>query len=192
MQEPIIVRTSAGHILSFLIKGPKLRSMFWNFTTRMRMYTGVKEDERHCVLLFTRPEVDRESFPVVDMTRMQYGEAGRGTYGENYFLGTLEKFLSSMKRVCGMAAQTFMDQESLICSICPTKEIEERLKACAERAWRRWLKRNEEGWCDFCGKGGQGLFRCEACKVKVVRYCCKEHQQAGWGLHKFCCEKEVA
>jgi hypothetical protein len=37
---------------------------------------------------------------VVDMARMQYGEAGRGTYGEPFFLGTLVDYHGSVWKIC--------------------------------------------------------------------------------------------
>ena len=47
------------------------------------------------------PHPDKpEMYLVVDMTRMQYGTTGRGLYGENYFLGTLDGYVSSMGKIC--------------------------------------------------------------------------------------------
>ncbi|TVY32412.1 hypothetical protein LSUB1_G008066 [Lachnellula subtilissima] len=49
------------------------------------MTTGSKDSEEHGVLAFPCPgRKDKQQF-VVDMTRMEYGDVGRGTYGENYF-----------------------------------------------------------------------------------------------------------
>ena len=37
---------------------------------------------------------------VVDMARMQYGSAARGSLGENYYLGTWRDYEDSMEDVC--------------------------------------------------------------------------------------------
>ncbi len=66
-------------------------------------------------------------------------------------------------------------------------ENEQRLRACAKRAWERWQNR-EEGYA-FCGKPGPDLQKCSACTAKRVFYCCKEHQKLDWKLHKHTCER---
>lgn len=66
---------------------------------------------------------------------------------------------------------------------------EVRLRACAKKVWDRWQKRDTEGWCAFCGKPGLDFPKCSACKAKKVFYCCKEHQEKNWKLHKWTCEK---
>jgi hypothetical protein len=124
---------------------------------------------------------------VVDMARMQYGATGRGTYGESYFLGTLSGFVGSMQQ--NICTQLVPKYEVERISLGINEENEVRIRECANRAWKRWQNRKTEGWCDYCGKGGPDLMQCGACKKTKVRYCCREHQVAGWKLHKHTCEK---
>ncbi|TVY32413.1 hypothetical protein LSUB1_G008067 [Lachnellula subtilissima] len=63
-------------------------------------------------------------------------------------------------------------------------ETETRMKACAKRVWARWQNRDSEGWCEHCGKGGKELKRCRGCRMAKIWWCCREHQLAGWSLHK--------
>ena len=64
-------------------------------------FTGEDEEEGHCVSEFPDSlNNDIEHTFVVDMSRMQYGEAGRRLLRENYFLDTFNQFCNSMKKVC--------------------------------------------------------------------------------------------
>lgn len=119
------------------------------------------------------------------MSRMQYGLAGKGVREEYYFLGSMEEWSASMKAVCG----SVLVKGTLPGVLHATGSENERfLRGCAERAWKRWCARGREGWCEFCGRGGE-LEACGGCKEAKVRYCCKEHQKAGWKVHKFTCER---
>lgn len=152
------------------------------------MTTGSRDNEGHGILAFPCPgRKDKQQF-VVDMTRMEYGDAGRGTYGENYFLGTLDGYMKSMRRIC-------VDPELVntwdACHTALGSEAETRMKACAKRVWERWQNRESEGWCEHCGKGGKELKRCRGCRMAKVWWCCREHQLAGWTLHKHTCERRT-
>lgn len=52
----------------------------------------------------------------------------------------------------------------------PDDEESELLADCAERVWKRWQNRTNEGWCEYCGVGGNELKACGACKENKV-YC---------------------
>ena len=174
-------------IVEFKINGPKRNSLISIPSRTVILHTGYTEDERLAVSIFVQKGQDPKNWFVVDMSRMQYGEAGRGVYGENYFLGTLSDFLESMKEVCKEATITGALFPRLVSG--GNKENKERLMACAKKVWERWQNRETEGWCNFCGKPGRNLMSCGACKEKKVRYCCKEHQRFDWKLHKYTCEK---
>lgn len=119
------------------------------------------------------------------MTRMQYDLAGKGLRGEYYFLGNMEEWTTCMKAVCGSLHMT-----GTLPGVLPTtgSENEKVLRGCAQRAWKRWCDREKEGWCEFCGRGGE-LKACSGCKGGKVKYCCKEHQKAAWKVHKVTCER---
>jgi hypothetical protein len=148
------------------------------------MSTGARDNEAHCVLGFPHQDAAGMMF-IVDMSRMQYGAAGRGSYGENYFLGTIDDWIESMKNICAELIKVDLSSTVSISDM----EEDKRLKNCAQRVWDRWQNRESEGWCEHCGKGGKNLLRCGRCKTAMIRYCCKEHQVAGWKLHKHTCEK---
>lgn len=151
------------------------------------MHTGTQEDEKHCVLGFVYHGISTPKdlqVMMLDMTRMQYGEAGQGTYGENYFMGTLDMFSASMKEIC-----EDYEFEGLI-KLGPAEDerLNARLKACAATVWDRWQNRATQGWCEHCGKGGAELMQCGGCGK--VSYCSKDHQKLGWRLHKLTCDSK--
>jgi hypothetical protein len=142
----------------------------------------------HCVLAIPHPDCPerKDKYIIVDMTRMQLGEGGRGIYGENYFLGLAAQWFESrskFSRLCEVHRGVETDLDNL-----PNNEHTNRLLHCVKRALERWNNREVEGWCNHCGKGGKDLLRCAGC-TKKVWYCCKEHQAAGWKLHNLTCEK---
>jgi hypothetical protein len=172
--------------LEFKIRGPKLHTITAFSGKELSLLNGSKEDECHVVGVF-KCNQDKNKWIVVDMSRMQYGEAGRGLFGENYFLGTLTQFRESMKKICGEAIVGALVHPTLVLG--GNVENELRLRTCAKRAWERWQNREKEGWCAFCGKPVCDLQKCSACRNKKIFYCCKEHQKSDWKLHKHTCEK---
>lgn len=150
--------------------------------------TGAREGEAHAVLGFAYPGSQMVNI-VVDMTRLQYGDIGRGMYGESYFIGSTNKYFQSMEdKIC-----TGLENKGTASRMNPrpdNTEEDSRLRACAEKVWKRWQNRDQEGWCAHCGMGGEKLMRCTGCKSAKVWYCGKEHQVAGWKLHKHTCEKK--
>ncbi|PVH72699.1 hypothetical protein DL98DRAFT_609844 [Cadophora sp. DSE1049] len=188
-EEPLLVDFNACEFLKINMHNPKLHTLSSvRGTPGYTAATGGMNDEQHIVMIIPHPTMPREGF-VVDMTRMQYGEAARGPYGENYFLGTDAEFLMSLKEICDGPKD--MVKAMITEGEVGTVEAYERvlrLENCAKRAFERWQNREKQGWCEHCGKGGK-LMKCGACKTKAVWYCCKEHQKAGWKLHKWTCEK---
>jgi hypothetical protein len=184
-EEPVLVDRYPRSILEFKMKGPKQITISTGLPTAGTIVIGSEQESLHSVLAFPRPGSKFCDF-VVDMTRMQFGEAGRGTFGEPYFLGSTDAFMDIMKNVCDE-----VEELGIGASHVGMSEHTEVLNACAERVWDRWQNREKEGWCDYCGVGSaeRRLLDCSACKKVKVRYCCKEHQKAGWKLHKFTCEK---
>jgi hypothetical protein len=108
---------------------------------------------------------------IVDMARMQWGDNGRGKFGEKYYMGTLDGFYDVMEKVCGD-----MKEQGIGATHINNSEFTELLTACAKRVWERWQNREKEGWCDYCGIGGK-LLRCSGCRTKKVWYCSPEHQK---------------
>ncbi len=147
--------------------------------------TGNQEGEPHAVLGFGASGSKFVS-TFVDMTSRQYGDVGKGLYGESYYFGPPDQYFTKLEKdIC-----VELENRGTASYMNPSPDLaeEERLKACAERVWKRWQNREKEGWCAHCGKGGK-LLRCSGCKKSPVWYCCKEHQVGGWKLHKYTCEK---
>jgi hypothetical protein len=98
--------------------------------------------ESRTALGFPHPGKPCEYF-VVGMTRMQYGEAGRGIQGKCYFLGALNDFVHSMEKICAeivwqptLPPSPFLGMKG---------QHENRLIAYAKKAWVRWQNRGREG-----------------------------------------------
>ncbi|PMD17196.1 hypothetical protein NA56DRAFT_648917 [Hyaloscypha hepaticicola] len=192
-ERPVLVSPFSRRILEFKMKGPKLLTV----STGMKVVgnpgekggtivTGRDQESLHSALGFAAPGSGHVDF-VVDMTRMQWGEAGRGLLGELYCLGSVAGYYRAMENVCDDIEEVGNGATHVAPSI-----HTEAMKSCARRVWERWENRDKEGWCDYCGgpdSSERRLLNCSACKETKVRYCCKEHQKAGWKLHKFTCEK---
>jgi hypothetical protein len=100
---------------------------------------------------------------VVDMTRMQYGKAAMGPFGETYFLGTLREFKTSMAKIC--ASLTDLSHGQIYLGTRGTQN-EQWLTGVAAEVFRRWQNRVQEGWCDYCGKPDtkDSMDHCGNCK----------------------------
>ncbi|KAH8747093.1 hypothetical protein F5882DRAFT_422573 [Hyaloscypha sp. PMI_1271] len=193
-ETPVLVSPFSRRILEFKMKGPKLLTV----STGMKVggstsgkggtiVTGLDQESLHSALGFAAPGMGNVDF-VVDMTRMQWGEAGRGSLGELYYLGSVAGYYRAMENVCDDIEEVGYGATHVAPSI-----HTDAMKSCASRVWERWENRDTEGWCDYCGgpdSSERRLLNCSACKETKVRYCCKEHQKAGWKLHKFTCEKK--
>lgn len=146
------------------------------------MNTGMADRERHVILAFPHP-TQQDVQLVIDMTRMQFGAAGRGPNDESYFLGTWEAYQESMKKICNQAEF----QKEIFLKPDLEKALEDRLRQAAEIVWERWNNRHKEGWCEYCGKGGPDLLKCSGCKNRNVYFCSAEHQRLGGKLHSLTC-----
>ncbi|CZR58252.1 uncharacterized protein PAC_08143 [Phialocephala subalpina] len=186
-EAPVLVDPSARKILEFKMNGPKLLTISTGLKGKDgAILTGLGQESSHSVLGFSCRGSGVVDF-VVDMTRMQWGEAGRGSFGETCYLGTEAGFVDIMANVCDGVKEVGHDATHV-----GPSEHTMTMEACATRVWERWNNRDKEGWCDYCGVGASEwpLLDCSACKETKLRYCCKEHQRAAWKLHKFTCEKK--
>jgi hypothetical protein len=110
------------------LKGPKFQSYSSGLQPPpLCINTGSTDMECHIVLGFPRPGKFGEYF-ILDMARMQYGEAGRG--------GTFDEFINSMKKICG---EIILQPTQPPPPFFGTKGIHEaKLTACVKKAWKRW------------------------------------------------------
>jgi hypothetical protein len=185
-KEPFLIHSFPRSIVEVNMWGPKLlaiaRGVPQDDTSNSTMM-GVYDDFTNEVLVLPYSE---DQHLVLSMTSLQFGERGRGSCGEPYFLGTTDAWVDMMGQVCDRME---IPSSEGICI--DAHKHTARLQACAKRVWERWQNRENEGWCDYCGVGSAEckLQECSACKEVKVRYCCAEHQKAAWKLHKFICEK---
>jgi len=119
---------------------------------------------QHTILGFQLPGSNSNSIDyVVDMSSMQFGDAERGTYGEQYFLGSLAGFENATVEHGGGIKLVASDSNMIQYS----DRFTEISKECAQRVWNRWQNRDKEGWCEYCGVGGI-LLECAPCKQACV------------------------
>ncbi|XMA09495.1 hypothetical protein WAI453_002286 [Rhynchosporium graminicola] len=209
-ETPVSIDVSRRVILEYTLHEPKHNILSLiehpSTCTSPESYTwtssGASPSENHCVMAFfpsqhlvpssgyfkpsSKPSKKLENAMIIDMTRLQYGDAGFGTYGENYFLGSYGDYSESMKGICGeLKLKSIVGRTA---GRLNDPDNQARVKTCARRAWERWMEREKEGWCEYCGRGGKELMMCGACKGRKVWYCCEEHAKKGWKLHKLTCE----
>lgn len=72
----------------FDLIGPKQLKMVHIQSTQLFMSTGDRDGQQHSILGFKVGD-SNDDLVVVDVTRMQYGEAGRDTYGEPYSISSI-------------------------------------------------------------------------------------------------------
>jgi hypothetical protein len=125
-EEPVLVDPYPRSILEFKTKGPKQITISTGLPTAGNIVIGSEQESLHSVLAFPRPGSKLCDF-VVDMTRMQFGEGGRGSFREPYFLGTTEAFFDIMTNVCDE-----VEELGIGASHVGISEHTEVLNACAE------------------------------------------------------------
>lgn len=125
---------------------------------------------------------------VVDMASLEYGEAGKGLDGENYFMGTKYQWRDAATKYC--------DKLITIRNDCGTMEYHPTFtpfaKIGAKNVWRKWLNRDKVSWCSFCGVPGgvDGVVLHSCSECELVRYCGIAHQGEDYKMHHIACQKE--
>lgn len=114
---------------------------------------------------------------VLDLSSMQFGEAGRGKGGEIFKLATIQEFFEGMKSIAeGSGGGSGSDR------IGPSP-VEAWVKEVAVTVRARWENREKAPWCAHCGKPDPP----KKCVCGEAYYCSPEHSAAGWGGHKKWC-----
>ena len=151
-ETPVLVSPFSRNILEIKMKGPKLLTVSTGMKAKGNpgekggtIVTGRDQESLHSALGFAAPGSGHVDF-VVDMTRMQWGQAGRGSLGELYYLGSVAGYYRAMKNVC----DDIEDVGNGATHVGPSMHTE-AMEACARRVWERWENRDKEGWCDYCG-----------------------------------------
>lgn len=193
-ETPKLVSWDQVQIVEYLIYGPKTLTINQVHRTEIfRHYicgSGDADGYAHVVLRFP---IDTDTDYILDVSRLQYGEAGRGSYGENYFLDTYREFSKANTKICQRIWQMDAGEGD-------AHSIQERFKVdpgwlpvienCARRALERWNEREGggDGWCEHCGIGGK-MVVCPPCLTAgiAVRYCTERHRFLAWKLHQHTC-----
>lgn len=154
-----------------------------------RRYTGVapsKQDAfcHHCILALCNSG-DSENPIVLDLTKMQYGSAARGSRGEVYFLGRLGDYKQEMEGLCGTVEAYRRSFEEI-----DIEHEKSRLRNSIRTTVQHYRLRGMLGWCVYCGRleRFQDLLRCEVCKSEVEGWCCEAHRSFGQTLHDRKCK----
>ncbi|KAJ4293550.1 hypothetical protein N0V90_008833 [Kalmusia sp. IMI 367209] len=142
----------------------------------------------HAFLSFLAPE---ETMPqtILDLSSMQFGDAGRGPGSEGQSLFVLETFAEYATRIEKVSAG--LDRSTIKTSyrVGPhgREGWDEWLKQVAQRAKNRWEKRNTERWCSHCGKPVPSASCCDGCHA--AWFCSKAHRALAWPFHKGYCKR---
>ncbi|CAG8972577.1 hypothetical protein HYALB_00011309 [Hymenoscyphus albidus] len=97
-EPPHLVDLSDHFIIELKIQHPKILTVVAGLPETS--VNGFRDEQAHAVLAFSADP----SSPgiVVDMSRLQYGDSGRGDYGENYYLGRLPTILNPSRSCTGI------------------------------------------------------------------------------------------
>jgi hypothetical protein len=166
---------------------------YFHGTVNDFVYSGIKQDMRHSVMLFKRLEDETYEF-ALDLASMQFGSVGRGP-GEK---GKMPFALDSMDQLNARNARLASDSESLkISERADYKDYDQpglnalpslaALGDIARRVKERWENRDKEKWCGYCGAPGPKS-KCSGCLE--VWFCGKGHQRMAWSFHKGYCRKD--
>lgn len=148
--------------------------------------TGNFNPSKHGVITFVEAyPVGAPKTAILDMTSMQFGDAGRGFGNKGIFvLESLEAYELRLKSF----AKSFKMYENIATGISPWKEdgIEEWLGDVAVRVKARWDARATSRWCAHCGAPAE-----KKC-CGTVYYCDRPHQVASRPFHKHFCERKAS
>ncbi|KAJ7082825.1 hypothetical protein C8R43DRAFT_322913 [Mycena crocata] len=187
------VRTSDGtdfvtfadlrNIQEMRMTGPKLMTVICMIGGQVHI-TGDEASMVHSVMEFTNPDSADDSSVILDLSSLQFGDAGRGISGRS--TSVLESRPRFMERLGRIADDTTFTKTSQ--RIRPYAD-DPWLKLVAKKVKERWEKRHEEPWCGHCGAPGAKMLKCSLCQQAA--YCDKVHQTAAWPFHKvFCSGKQ--
>jgi len=145
-------------------------------------YIGCGMDSmQHCVLGFqsstvpsdasSSDESDERESPqfdtILDMTSLQFGDAGRGFKGKGLFV--LESETDYTARLSTLARDNDFEDAKFSLQLGNLPPIQEKwLPEVAARAKARWDQRQEKTFCGYCGTP-EPAKRCTVCRV--VYYC---------------------
>jgi hypothetical protein len=83
-------------MLRLSITGPKKLTITSIPEANFVMVNPFPDKDSHAVLAFYIPGiVSIDTRYIVDMSRLQFGAAGRGAHGENYYIGLISDYMES-------------------------------------------------------------------------------------------------
>jgi hypothetical protein len=185
---PLRVRTSAGvdyvtsassrAILEFKLLQPK-RMTILHVVGGQAYINGDEDAMMHAVVGFSAPG-DTNATTVLDLSSLQFGDAGRGLGGRSTFaLESVDAFCDRLEVVARHANMTNVSQGIR------SGPNDAWLQEVAKRAKERWEARDVKAWCGHCGVPGEAFKRCSLCHTEP--YCNEAHSAAAWPFHRRFC-----
>lgn len=123
---------------------------------------------------------------ILDLSSMQFGDAGRGPgiNGKQLFaLDTIQEHQSRVMRIYEGNSPDKTPKTSAAISGTP---YDDWLTEVTKRVKKRWDSRHEEHWCGHCGSP-DATSKCASCGQ--AWYCVRDHQKLAWGFHRGYCNK---
>ena len=149
------------------------------------MISGHEKEMLHTVMGFA-PVDDDNIRSILDLSSMQFGEAGRGPGPKGKQLFALDTTAEFETRLNGLAdeldesrSQHFLGQNAT--------PYDDWLKTVAVAAKKRWENREADRWCGHCG-APSAKSKCTGCGG--AWYCGKSHQKLAWAFHKGYCKRD--
>lgn len=190
--KPRIYTTLASDrlIVEMKLQKPKTMNLCAVLPVNQTYTTGADDVMDHAVLAFPPPSEHDQAQTILDLSSLQFGEAGRGFKGRGLFI--LESVHEYKQRLSTFAEGNNFDESKVTRRINPIPKgqygsDDEYLKDVARRVKARWEGRQTDPWCGHCGSPARSgpLLRCSKCQGAF--YCDRQHQLAAWPYHKHFC-----
>jgi len=177
-------------ILEFELVDPNLLTLSIVAPGGMSHIGGGQDSMPHSVLGF-RSEQEGDAHDqtpdfdaILDMSSLQFGDAGRGFRGKGLFVLEPEKDYAARLKTFAKG-NDFVDAQLSLRIRNPLTDQKAWLQDVAVRAKARWERRHENPFCGYCG-APKASKRCALCKSTY--YCDEAHQSGAWSFHKHFCK----
>ncbi|TRM63544.1 hypothetical protein BD626DRAFT_402358 [Schizophyllum amplum] len=183
--------TSISHrlVLAYSLRGLRMHTIV-SFLPETTCHStpGADGRARHTVITFGDASARWDNLrTVLDMSSLQFGDAGRGVKGKGTFV--LEPLKAYDARLDHVAEANDLLIEDMVPELPTTEnnaEEERFLKEVAAKVKSRWDQRATEPWCGHCGAPAPKV---QAKCCSAARYCNRDHQVSAWPYHKMFCGK---
>ncbi|KAF2829231.1 hypothetical protein CC86DRAFT_187080 [Ophiobolus disseminans] len=122
----------------------------------------------------------------LDLSSMQFGDAGRGPGLNGKQLFALDTTAEHQSRVMRTMGGNDPEKTPKTSGAIRGTPYDDWLTEVATRVKKKWDNRHEEHWCGHCGSP-DATSKCAGCGQ--AWYCGKDHQKVAWGFHRGYCNK---